>query len=970
MSMEMEGTEKEGNVEKDIRELIKKKQFFFENVIQHTYIHLQKYNPLSKHIDDLHNIHQTLLSISSNDSDSDTLIDCMQQINRRLSVLFQHVGTDLLEDLLWICIGSYTFADTNFQFTKFPLLKQYFHPTGYKVIHENNYPNLWVCEDVSLESFALQTHGIQLSFPNKSTIMCITGILDNIPLSLLNVTCFQDIPSSKEFQTDAFQRYIKSLTLKDYLVIKNTHDLCAKYIGMLSQWNAWKQKPINAAVKEFLNVNLYEKRNLFILLLLNGDKMENLYLANMLYDLMSSNGNETSEQLKLIESLPWEMKRQFQSAKKNAAQYILQFDIQKMPLEQQICLMNANEFVKEKAMQKWKELKSKNEDGGSKARQYLEGLLKIPFGVYKREPILNIMNIIREKCDELGLSNPNMSSVQLYLGNNKMNLNHCSLDDIKQMVIEMNKRNKDRKIKLNISRKAMIQELEKWGPIQTEKYKKALSIQQQWTQMGVYLSQIRDTLDAAIYGHDKAKTQLERIIGQWMNGKQTGYCFGFEGPAGVGKTTLAKKGLANCLKDENGEPRPFSMIQIGGSANGSILHGHHYTYLSATWGSIAQILMDKQCMNPIIFIDEVDKISGTENGKELIGILTHLLDPAQNDCFQDRYFSGVDLDLSKALFILSYNDASLLDSIMLDRIHRISFKSLSVAEKLIICRRHLLPEIMENMGLPGAVQLEDNVLTFIIEEYTFEPGVRKLKEILFEIIGEINLEILKGMPISIPCQITKEQLKTKYLKQRREVKCTKIHTSDSTGVVNGLWANVHGKGGIIQIQTSWRPCEDFLQLFLTGMQGDVMKESMNVALTLAWNLTPKEIQQTILNSGKKGIHIHCPEGATPKDGPSAGTAITIAIYSLFNGLKIRHDVAITGEIQLDGKVTEIGGLEAKIEGGIKAGVTTFLYPEENKEDFDKIMDNKSELKSNMLDNIQFHAVNRIEEVFALALAII
>ena len=164
----------------------------------------------------------------------------------------------------------------------------------------------------------------------------------------------------------------------------------------------------------------------------------------------------------------------------------------------------------------------------------------------------------------------------------------------------------------------------------------------------------------SVYGHENAKIEIEKIIGQWINGENKGYCFGFEGCPGVGKTSLAKKGIADCLKDEDGVSRPFSFIKIGGDSNGSTLHGHNYTYVGSTWGSIVQILMDTQIMNPIIYIDEVDKISKTENGKELIGILTHLLDFSQNDSFQDKYFNGVNIDLSKVLFILSYNDVLLL----------------------------------------------------------------------------------------------------------------------------------------------------------------------------------------------------------------------------------------------------------------------------------------------------------------------
>ena len=431
---------------------------------------------------------------------------------------------------------------------------------------------------------------------------------------------------------------------------------------------------------------------------------------------------------------------------------------------------------------------------------------------------------------------------------------------------------------------------------------------------------------------------------------------------------MAKKGIADCLKDENGVPRPFAMIQMGGDSNGSSLHGHNYTYVGSTWGSIVQILIDKKCMNPIIFIDEIDKISKTEHGKEIVGILTHLLDPAQNDCFQDKYFSGIDLDLSKALFILSYNDVEAIDKIMLDRVHRIKFKGLTLDDKIIISNTHILPEVYDKMGLQNMIQMSNDVLKFIIEEYTSEPGVRKLKEILFEIVSELNLEILKSFDTiyDIPITITVEDVKTKYFKDKQEIKHKKIHQENKIGIINGLWANAQGQGGVIPIQSNWRPSEKFLQLHLTGMQGDVMKESMNVALTLAWSLTSVKQRDSIWDEQThcvNGVHIHCPEGATPKDGPSAGTAITTTLYSLFNNKKIKNNIAITGEITLDGKVTEIGGLDLKFLGGIKAGVTEFIFPKENQKDYDSFIE---KYKNDQLTNgIKFYSVESIEEVFEI-----
>ena len=173
-----------------------------------------------------------------------------------------------------------------------------------------------------------------------------------------------------------------------------------------------------------------------------------------------------------------------------------------------------------------------------------------------------------------------------------------------------------------------------------------------------YMSDTRQVLDKAVHGHDKAKRQVERIIGQWINGKNEGYSFGFEGPPGVGKTSLAKNGIAQILKDSEGNPRPFAFIAVGGDSNSSTISGHNYTYVGSNWGRICDILMEKKCMNPIFFIDELDKVSKTEQGKEIIGILTHLIDPTQNNTVNLPNESGTLLTSSSNLSTLS-NSVSL-----------------------------------------------------------------------------------------------------------------------------------------------------------------------------------------------------------------------------------------------------------------------------------------------------------------------
>ena len=664
-----------------------------------------------------------------------------------------------------------------------------------------------------------------------------------------------------------------------------------------------------------------------------------------------------------------------------------------IPLEQRICLLKVPDTVKEKAMVKLKEIKAKGDDSGAKPRHYLEGLLKIPFKVLKVEPILQINSECVQLFTTLMQSVQNVDvpkkhtynsiEVQRYVHILKTQgiqaelftrfesiINTVNRKILLELIKNINSQvNSESKIKTLTKKIPELRtDILKWsnklcteknglslftrlfGDLSPELHQQLItlekitqgiqSIDKKMLERNQSLHQIKQTLDAAVYGHASAKRQLERIIGQWINGENKGYCFGFEGPPGVGKTSLAKKGIAECLKDADGQSRPFSFIAIGGSANGSTLEGHNYTYVGSTWGKVVEILMEKKCMNPIIFIDELDKVSKTEHGKEIISILTHLVDPSQNDTFQDKYFSGIDIDVSNILFVFSYNDAQLIDKILLDRIHRIKFDNLSLAEKVIIAQEFILPDIYKRMGLTDVLVIDQTEIEFIIEEYTAESGVRKLKELLFDIVGEINLELLAGAvdtdtyPTTLPIKITKQAIVDKYLKDRDEVKIAKVHQVSIVGCINGLWANALGKGGVLPIEANYYPASTFLDLRLTGMQGDVMKESMSVAKTLAWSLLTAD-QQKALDS-KQGIHIHVPEGATPKDGPSAGTAITVVMYSLFTQKPVKHDLAITGEICLSGRVTAIGGLDLKILGGIKAGVKTFLFPKENLKDFEKL----------------------------------
>ena len=1078
------------------RKYLENKIIYYQDLVQKTITSVQKYKTLdilgaseiNVCIRALEGIFGELVELSdtiTNDKLTKTNIEKylekLQNINNEFSSLLKTFGTYKMIDLINICFGA-DYINTivnDSNKNKFDVIKNYVHPINYKIIpwrpefvKKENKKKIaknrivedfmivetsdnFDCFDLARTSKGFQTkvYGIKIALqhPELRKTMIICGIVDDILIQCFNHNFIKDKinvikeskPKEPDFMSSSFDRFIDCLTIKE-LLIYSEDELYNKYMGFINQINLIKSKTVSIIVKEFINNELYAQRNTLIQLLLKENNPEFQYLAYLLYDLLSNDSNgtvDTQEQTLLFDSLPWNIKKYFRDAMKQTIQYtsnLSNFDNNKIPLEQQICLMKANDTIKEKAMIKLKEVKSKSEDSGSKARQYLEGLLRIPFGIYREEPILRVFKETKKDFTKLlwkihesypsfsiplkndysiieinkyssALHNSYISELykknidsfdklftkqkrnelisSIYIINAAIKKNALDFPKLRhsgkkneymrsQLKLFISNFNENKKIMQEINQQITNSNKSDYNLINLIE-NEITTIEDNWEFINTNMHNVRDTLESAIHGHDKAKRQIERIIGQWISGEQSGYCFGFEGPPGIGKTSLAKKGLAYCLKDETIEnkeeqTRPFSFIAIGGSSNGSTLDGHNYTYVGSTWGKIVDTLMDKKCMNPIIFIDELDKVSRTEQGREIIGILTHLVDPTQNDGFQDKYFNGVDIDLSKALIIFSYNDPDLIDRILLDRIHRIKFDHLSLDDKLVITHKYILDEIYKKMGLTkDIIDFDDEIIEYIVEKYTYEPGVRKLKEILFEIIGEINLELLqnkdKAIDIELPIKITKDDIKNKYLKERHEIKPKVIHKEPSVGIMNGLWANALGKGGIIQIETNFFPANNFLDLKLTGMQGDVMKESMNVAKTLAWKLTPQSKRKKLLEmfdkSKLQGLHIHCPEGAVPKDGPSAGTAITVAMYSLFNNKKIKRDIAITGEMNLQGCVTAIGGLELKILGGIRAGVKEFIYPEENEKDYKDALEKYKD--KNYFDGITFHSATHIDEVLKL-----
>ena len=453
-----------------------------------------------------------------------------------------------------------------------------------------------------------------------------------------------------------------------------------------------------------------------------------------------------------------------------------------------------------------------------------------------------------------------------------------------------------------------------------------------------------------------------------MNGETKGFVIGLCGPPGTGKTSLVKNGLSKCLMDDNMKARPFGFIPIGGSSNGSTLIGHNYTYVGSIWGRIVDILISTECMNPIIFIDEIDKVSGTEYGKEIISILTHLTDMTQNDSFEDKYFSGIMLDLSKAIIVFSFNDINMIDPILRDRITVIETKAYTIQDKINIINNYMLPSILKDVGFSkGEIIITDEIIKYIINTYTNEAGVRKIKEKLVDIIRDINLTMIKMDNIIYPYTITKDYIDNLFL-NKPKIRNNMIHTISTIGIVNGMYATSSGVGGLTPIQVMKYPSEKMLELTITGQQGEVMKESVEYALRIAYSMLDESIKNDIMDKSKNknnfGLIVHTPDAGTKKDGPSAGVAMTLAIYSVLANKVVSNTISMTGEIDLWKNVRAIGGVGAKLNGAKNAGIKVALIPLENTEDMNIL---RNEGSSPEDENFKVIFIEKIEDVVDLCI---
>jgi len=447
-----------------------------------------------------------------------------------------------------------------------------------------------------------------------------------------------------------------------------------------------------------------------------------------------------------------------------------------------------------------------------------------------------------------------------------------------------------------------------------------------------YIENIKTNLNTYTYGHDEAKNILLQTIASWISNPDAGgRPLGFVGPPGVGKTLLAKS-ISKALDI------PFAEITLGGQNDGELLHGHGYTYSGSQPGLIIKKMVEMGKERCILYFDELDKTSSKHGVvNEITSILIHLTDPNMNKSFQDRFFQGVDFPLDKVIMIFSYNDPDKVDPILLDRITQIKVKPYTVQEKIIIVKDYVIPELQKAIGINQPfTNIDNNTIEYIIDNYTNEAGIRNIKRKIEKIFLTLNLEILLN---KIDCEkyiLTIEEINRILLKPQIDI--TKIHDKPTVGIINGLYATTNGDGGIIPIQVFNNFTSHEFEIKLTGSQGNVMKESVQCSLTCAIDYINRNLSKYTdkynIDKFKNGFHVHCPSTSTPKDGPSAGCAFTTCFISRILNKPIRNDIAMTGEIELTGRITKIGGLNYKLTGAKKAGVKLVFICKENKEDLD------------------------------------
>ncbi len=464
------------------------------------------------------------------------------------------------------------------------------------------------------------------------------------------------------------------------------------------------------------------------------------------------------------------------------------------------------------------------------------------------------------------------------------------------------------------------------------------------TDSKINLDKAGKVLDEDHFGLDKVKDRIiEYLAVQTRVSKPKGPILCLVGPPGVGKTSLGRS-IARALD------RPFIKVSLGGIRDESEIRGHRRTYIGSMPGKIIQSLKKSKFSNPLFLLDEVDKIGADWRGDPASALL-EVLDPEQNKNFNDHYLE-VDYDLSNVMFLTTANTLNIPQPLV-DRMEVIRISGYTESEKLKIGSKYILPkQIKENGVKPKEVNIADSALQSIIRYYTRESGVRNLEREISKLLRKALKSIIIKKRRS--CSISKRNIES-YLGVKK-FKFGEIESKSLVGVCTGLaWTEVGGE--LLQIESVIMPGKG--KAYYTGKLGDVMKESVQAAQSFVHsNASKYGIPDSLFE--KNDIHVHVPEGATPKDGPSAGIAMFTSIISAFTGVPVKNNVAMTGEITLRGRVLPIGGLKEKLLAAVRGGIKEVIIPSENKKDLTEITENE------ILKNIEIHFVDNANEIIKKA----
>lgn len=465
-----------------------------------------------------------------------------------------------------------------------------------------------------------------------------------------------------------------------------------------------------------------------------------------------------------------------------------------------------------------------------------------------------------------------------------------------------------------------------------------------YTKDTIHLEKARKILDRDHYGLEKVKERIVDSLAVYKrNPDFSGQILCLAGPPGVGKTSVVKS-LAK------GMNRKYVRVALGGIHDEAEIRGHRKTYIGSMPGRIVDAIVKSSVMNPVILLDEIDKVGNDYKGDPSSALL-EALDPEQNNTFTDHYID-FPLDLSKVLFVTTANDVSSIAAPLYDRMEVIDLNSYTAVEKFHIAKEHLIKKEMKKHNLNGReFKITDSAINAVIEGYTREAGVRKLEKTIAALCRKAAVALESG---SKSFKVTEDNIEDILGKKKYTLE--KVSENNLVGTVNGLaWTSVGGT--ILPIEIS--ALEGSGKIELTGNLGDVMKESAKTAVSYVRSKSKKFGIDTDFYK-TKDIHIHAPEGAVPKDGPSAGLAITTALVSELTGVAVRSNVAMTGEISLKGRAMEIGGLKEKSMAAYKAGCDTVIIPQDNAKDLSEISD---EVKK----AVNFITVSDFEEVIPIAL---